>query len=313
MTFISNELLKEPFLNLHKIKERNKKGKEFEDIIFNILNNEDWNPKKNISNSFQQIDLVANFKGFMILIEAKAIKSALGSPHVEKLFGILSSRPMDTIGIIFTINGVSKTAKSYLERVYSTKTILIFENIDILYILENKVTASDLFMFKMSNIYERGIIHSTAEDFLKYFVSNLNENYRDFEYWKIPYFFNNYFKIPISKRSEILNDLIDNKKYKFEILRFLNEKFELIDKKEKNFLFNIFEKPNTDLAFIFAKYHKQYPIEIIEKYKNKIVEILIDYHNWVVDVDADAALPSDEIAFQYSIIEEALAKMGLPK
>lgn len=277
-----------------------KKGYEFENKIFELLQRNGWKATLNRSNRIQQIDITASYQHYYILIEVKAQNRSLGAPTIEKLMGILSTRPPNVIGVIFSSSKISHTAIKYLDKIIALKLIIIFEEIDLEYIFLNKVGLNELFEYKIKELLDLGKPFVSAKDLL---ISKFNESLSQQIAYLIK-FPDCLFDIPKDIRNDLLILMIQhkNKKIKYSAIKIISKNFDRIDKNEikasfiKSFEDNstvqihssdnfpdYYIKINWASAILFIDYMHNFPIQYQSEINKFIPKIISEIEEFLLD------------------------------
>lgn len=110
-----------------------KRGYEFEDLIYNLYRFYGMDPKKGdkLTEVGDQIDVVANYEGMQLITEVRYRKKPVNKTAIAELNSELDARPPNAIGIYFSMTGFTSNAKEYASTFLNKNQILLFDDVEI--------------------------------------------------------------------------------------------------------------------------------------------------------------------------------------
>ncbi len=152
---LDNELngLKTKFLELSKIKDLQKRGFQLEPFLTELFMLYELNPKGSFKNNGEQIDGAFTFDGTDYLLEAKWKRQVDRSDLATFCFKVESKLKI-AVGLLVTIDGLTKEAISP-----DFKSIIIMDGVDLIAVLDARVTLPDLLYQKRRKAIETGNIY----------------------------------------------------------------------------------------------------------------------------------------------------------
>jgi hypothetical protein len=130
-------LLEEKFEEIKNIENPQTRGYAFEGLIFDLFRFYGLQPKRDrgVTESGDQIDLIANFEGKHLLVETRFWKKPVDRTAIEKLSSKMEIRQPNTIGIYFSMSDFTRSAVQYVSDVIKKRTIVLFDETEIKEIL----------------------------------------------------------------------------------------------------------------------------------------------------------------------------------
>lgn len=154
----SSEKLQElhsKFLSMYKIQDAQKKGYELERFLIDIFNFFDLDAKSSFRIAGEQIDGAFSFEGADYLLEAKWTKSPIDKADLSVFHEKIESKLKTTLGLFVSINGYTETAKS---SGFRNNNMILMDGQDIMQILENRISLSDMLRLKRRHASQTGEI-----------------------------------------------------------------------------------------------------------------------------------------------------------
>lgn len=145
--------LKLKFLELAKIKDLQKRGFELEPFLTDLFLLYELNPKGSFKINGEQIDGAFTFDGTDYLMEAKWKRQVDRSDLATFCFKVETKLKI-AVGLLVTIDGVTKEAVSP-----DFKSIIIMDGVDLIAVLDGRVTLPDLLYKKRRKATETGKIY----------------------------------------------------------------------------------------------------------------------------------------------------------
>jgi len=158
---LDNELseLKLKFLELSKIKDLQKRGFGLEPFLTELFLLYELNPKGSFKNNGEQIDGAFTFDGTDYLMEAKWKRQVDRSDLATFCFKVETKLKI-AVGLLVTIDGVTKEAISP-----DFKSIIVMDGVDLIAVLDGRVTLPDLLYKKRRKATETGNIYINYSEF----------------------------------------------------------------------------------------------------------------------------------------------------
>lgn len=145
--------LKERFNKLATSKDLQKRGYELEKFLYDLFMLYDLEPKGSFKNAGEQIDGAFTFQGTDYLLEAKWKRQVDRNDLADFCYKV-ETKFKTAVGLLVTIDGVTKDAISP-----HFKSIIIMDGIDIITILDGRVSLTDLLFKKRRKAIETGNIY----------------------------------------------------------------------------------------------------------------------------------------------------------
>ncbi len=147
------EILRERFNQLAITKDVQKRGFELEKFLYDLFLLYDLEPKGSFKNYGEQIDGAFTFQGTDYLLEAKW-KQQVSRSDLASFCYKVETKFKTAVGLMVTIDGVTSEAISP-----DFKSIIIMDGIDIIYILDGRISLTDLLFKKRRKAIESGKIY----------------------------------------------------------------------------------------------------------------------------------------------------------
>jgi hypothetical protein len=145
--------LKERFNKLATAKDLQKRGYDLEKFLYDLFMLYDLEPKGSFKNAGKQIDGAFTFQGTDYLLEAKW-KRQVDRNDLSDFCYKVETKFKTAVGLLVTIDGVTKDAISpYF------KSIIIMDGVDIIAILDGRISLIDLLFKKRRKAIETGNIY----------------------------------------------------------------------------------------------------------------------------------------------------------
>jgi hypothetical protein len=141
------------FLELSRIKDLQKRGFALEPFLTELFLLYELNPKGSFKNNGEQIDGAFTFDGTDYLMEAKWKQQVDRSDLASFCFKVETKLKI-AVGLMVTIDGVTKEAISP-----DFKSIIIMDGVDLIAVLDGRVTLPDLLYKKRRKATETGKIY----------------------------------------------------------------------------------------------------------------------------------------------------------
>ena len=145
--------LKEHFNKLVTSENYQKRGYDLEKFLYGLFMLYDLEPKGSFKNAGEQIDGAFTFQGTDFLLEAKW-KRQVDRNDLADFCHKVETKFKTAVGLLVTISGVTKDAISP-----HFKSIIIMDGIDIIAILDGRVSLTDLLFKKRRKAIETGNIY----------------------------------------------------------------------------------------------------------------------------------------------------------
>jgi hypothetical protein len=145
--------LKSKFLELSKIRDLQRRGFQLEPFLTELFLLYELNPKGSFKNNGEQIDGAFTFDGTDYLLEAKWKRQVDRSDLATFCFKVETKLKI-AVGLLVTIDGVTKEAISP-----DFKSIIVMDGVDLIAVLDGRVTLTDLLYKKRRKATETGNIY----------------------------------------------------------------------------------------------------------------------------------------------------------
>jgi hypothetical protein len=145
--------LKTKFLEISKIKDLQKRGYDLEKFLNELFQLYELNPKGSFKINGEQIDGAFTFDGTDYLMEAKWKRQVDRSDLATFCFKVETKLKI-AVGLLVTIDGITKEAVSP-----DFKSIIIMDGVDLIAVLDGRVTLPDLLYKKRRKATETGRIY----------------------------------------------------------------------------------------------------------------------------------------------------------
>jgi hypothetical protein len=145
--------LKERFNNLAISKDIQKRGYDLEKFLYDLFMLYDLEPKGSFKNAGEQIDGAFTFQGTDYLLEAKWKRQVDRNDLADFCYKV-ETKFKTAVGLLVSIDGVTKEAISP-----HFKSIIIMDGMDIITILDGRVSLTDLLFKKRRKAIETGNIY----------------------------------------------------------------------------------------------------------------------------------------------------------
>lgn len=134
-------------------KDPNKRGYELEKFLYDLFLLYELNPKGSFKNYGEQIDGAFTFQGIDYLLEAKW-KKQVDRGELATFCYKVETKFKTAVGLMVTIDGLTKEAISP-----DFKSIIVMDVIDIMAILDERISLTDLLVKKKRRASETGNIY----------------------------------------------------------------------------------------------------------------------------------------------------------
>lgn len=139
-----------------------KRGFEFESLIYSILHNEDLEPRASYKPEGEQIDGSFFWNGQTFLLEAKWVEKSLPASSIYSFKGKLDGKFHTTSGVFLSVNGYSEDVEDAL-RFGKSLNILLFDRNDIELIFKGDVSFLEVLKFKLRQAGDTGSLLASYE------------------------------------------------------------------------------------------------------------------------------------------------------
>jgi hypothetical protein len=131
-----------------------KRGQEFEKLWRDVLAFHSWHPKK-IRIPGEENDFTAIYQGLHILGEVRWFKKdkPMNGGKMREFLGKLDPRPQ-TIGLFVSHSGLDDGARSVVRRAVNSKTVVVFDRVDIEAVLVHHADIGEIFSKKLRRAYD---------------------------------------------------------------------------------------------------------------------------------------------------------------
>ncbi|MDF2437769.1 MAG: hypothetical protein K0Q95_2145 [Bacteroidota bacterium] len=143
------ELLKDDSTN------HQRRGFEFENMIYSILYNESLEPRASYKPVGEQVDGSFFWQGQTFLLEAKWVKDPVPASSIYAFKGKVDGKFHTSSGVFISVNGYSDDAEDALLK-GKTLNILLFDENDITIIFNGEVTFLEVLKFKLREAGDTG-------------------------------------------------------------------------------------------------------------------------------------------------------------
>ncbi|WP_293312329.1 restriction endonuclease [Pedobacter sp. UBA5917] len=136
-----------------------RRGFELEKLIYEVLEIENLDPKSSYKPKGEQVDGSFFWMGQTFLFEAKWEKDPVPASTIFGFRGKVEGKFHTSSGIFIAMNGFSKDAEETLLK-GKTSNILLFDGIDMGFILSEKVTFLDVLRYKLREAGDTGTLYA---------------------------------------------------------------------------------------------------------------------------------------------------------
>lgn len=151
-------ILKDRFNALATTKNFQQRGYELERFLYDLFMLYELEPKGSFKNAGEQIDGAFTFQGLDYLLEAKW-KSQVDRNDLADFCYKVETKFKTAVGLLVTIDGVTKEAISP-----HFKSIIIMDGIDLVTILDGRISLTDLLFKKRRKAIETGNIYLNIDE-----------------------------------------------------------------------------------------------------------------------------------------------------
>lgn len=141
---------------------KQRRGFEFEKLIFSVLQNEDLEPRASYKPEGEQVDGSFFWQGQTFLLEAKWVKKPLPASSIYAFKGKLDGKFHTTSGVFISVNGYSNDVEDALKFGKSLNMIL-FDTTDIPLIFNGVVPFTEILKFKLRQAGDTGSLQVPYE------------------------------------------------------------------------------------------------------------------------------------------------------
>lgn len=152
--------LKQDFYKIAANQNFQQRGFEFEKFLYDLFLIYDLEPKESFKIYGEQIDGAFTFQGNDYLLEAKW-KSEVNRSDLAHFCFKVEAKFKTALGLLISIDGVTKEAVSS-----DFKSIIIMDGVDLIAILDRRVSLPDLLYKKRRHAIETGNIYARFTDFI---------------------------------------------------------------------------------------------------------------------------------------------------
>lgn len=157
--------LKSEFYTWTTSSERQGRGYALETILNRLFELFDFDPKGSFKCTGEQIDGAFSFNFEEYLLEVKWRKKQTALADLDSFSGKIGRKFENTLGLFISISGFSEEAVSQL-KISPDKRVLLMDGGDLIAILEERITLSDLLMRKRKEASQTGNIYLTYRDMM---------------------------------------------------------------------------------------------------------------------------------------------------
>lgn len=157
--------LKSEFYTWIASSERQGRGYALETILNRLFELFDFDPKGSFKCTGEQIDGAFSFNFEEYLLEVKWRKKQTALADLDSFSGKIGRKFENTLGLFISISGFSEEAVSQLKN-SPDKRVLLMDGGDLIAILEERITLSDLLMRKRKEASQTGNIYLTYRDMM---------------------------------------------------------------------------------------------------------------------------------------------------
>ena len=157
--------LKNEYYALISSTETQKRGFQLEEIMKDLFNLFDLDPKASFKITGQQIDGAFTFEGTDYLFESKWEKEPVGFSGLSVLNGKLTGNLDNTLGLFLSIYGFSEEGiKAYSK---SRPNLILMDGSDLMAVLEGRFDLKDLLLRKRRKAAQTGNIYLKVSEILQ--------------------------------------------------------------------------------------------------------------------------------------------------
>lgn len=158
------EKIKQKYFELVSSKKPHNRGYELENVMYDIFELFDLDPKASFRNVGEQIDGAFSLEGTDYLFEAKWQSQPCNASDLDAFSGKINRKLDNTLGLFLSINGSSEDAV----RIHSVgrSTILLMDGTDLMAVLENHIDFVTLMVRKRRHAAQTGNIYLKANDII---------------------------------------------------------------------------------------------------------------------------------------------------
>lgn len=157
--------LKSEFYTWTTSSERQGRGYALETILNRLFELFDFDPKGSFKCTGEQIDGAFSFNFEEYLLEVKWRKKQTALADLDSFSGKIGRKFENTLGLFISISGFSEEAVFQL-KISPDKRVLLMDGGDLIAILEERITLSDLLMRKRKEASQTGNIYLTYRDMM---------------------------------------------------------------------------------------------------------------------------------------------------
>ena len=159
------ESIKAEFVELTMSKEPQRRGYRLEEVIRNIFDLFDLDPRAAFNLAGEQIDGAFSFEGTDYLLEAKWQKKPVAAKELDGLAGKLTRKLDNTLGLFLSINGYSEEAVD----TFSTgrRMVILMDGRDLMAVLEGRIDLIQMLLRKRRHAAETGAIYLQIQEILR--------------------------------------------------------------------------------------------------------------------------------------------------
>ncbi|MEU5731882.1 restriction endonuclease [Streptomyces antimycoticus] len=154
--------LKERFLELERMDNRQKAGRLFEPFLNDVFRLFDMEPRLSYSLEYEQIDGSLTFDTDDYIVEAKWWREAIQPHHLYSFNEKVRRKGKNSLGIFISVNGFTSGAR---EAYRESTPFLTIEGLDFFYVLDGRLTLDELLRRKKRHANETGSCYFPATMF----------------------------------------------------------------------------------------------------------------------------------------------------
>lgn len=158
--------IKKDFLGFFSEQDTQKRGYNFEKILYELFLLFDLNPKSSFRRQGEQIDGAFSIENDQYLLEAKWREKKTDLSDLRDLDGAVNSSLDNTLGLFISLNGFSDEALGgYLQG--NRPKVICMDGTDLMAVLEGQIDLKDIIKRKKDIAVHKRVIMASISDIIK--------------------------------------------------------------------------------------------------------------------------------------------------
>ncbi len=156
--------IKQTFYNLYNEQDRQRAGRELENVLYELFALHDLNPHRSFRVAGEEIDGSFELDNEIYLLEAKWESAKVSERPLLEFRGKIEGKSQFTRGVFLSVNGFTESAKEAIAR-GKQPCFFLMDGYDLAVVLEGHINLKTLLRNKRRCLAEKGRVYVSAKEF----------------------------------------------------------------------------------------------------------------------------------------------------